>query len=66
MMTVKDIIKKEIDRLPEGALTEVLDFIQFLEQKREKRDLISASQMVSERSLGRIWDNEEDSVYDSL
>lgn len=65
-MTVKDLIKKEIDRLPEGALTEVLDFIQFLELKKEKHDLITASQMVSERSFEKVWDNEEDAVYDSL
>ncbi len=65
-MTVKDLIKKEIDRLPEGALNEVLDFIQFLELKKEKHDLITASQMVSERSFEKVWDNEEDAVYDSL
>jgi hypothetical protein len=39
-MTVKDIIKQEVEKLPESALSEVLDFIQFLELKREKGLLV--------------------------
>ncbi len=35
-MSVKDIIKNEIDKLPENLLQEVFDFIQFLESKRER------------------------------
>ncbi len=31
-MSVKEMIKNEIDKLPEGLLTEVYDFIQFLER----------------------------------
>ncbi|HAR46757.1 MAG: hypothetical protein A2X56_06875 [Nitrospirae bacterium GWC2_57_13] len=65
-MTVKDMIKKEVDKLPENVLDEVLDFIRFLELKKEKRDLIIASERISERTLARIWDNDEDAVYDTL
>ena len=65
-MTVKDIIKKEVDRLPEHALAEVLDFIQFLELKVEKGAFVKASQKLSERSFEKIWNNEEDAVYDNL
>ena len=65
-MTVKDIIKKEVDRLPENALAEVLDFIQFLELKAEKDTFVKASQKLSERSFNKIWNNEEDAVYDNL
>lgn len=65
-MTVKDIIKKEVDRLPEHALAEVLDFIQFLELKAEKGAFVKASQKLSERSFEKIWSNEEDAVYDNL
>ena len=35
-MSVKEMIKKEIDKLPENLLPEVFDFIQFLESKRER------------------------------
>lgn len=65
-MSVKEIIKNEIDKLPENLLQEVFDFIQFLETKREKAILVKASQELSRVSFGKIWDNEEDAVYDSL
>ncbi|MBF0538178.1 MAG: toxin-antitoxin system, antitoxin component, Xre family protein [Nitrospirae bacterium] len=65
-MTVKEIIKEEIDRLSEDTLVEVLDFIRFLEVKMERDMLVKGSQRLSEASFQKIWDNEEDSVYDSL
>ena len=65
-MTVKEMIKKEIDRLPENLLSEVFDFIQYLEIKREKGILVKASQDLSASAFQKIWDNEEDAVYDNL
>mgnify|MGYP001578736462 FL=1 len=65
-MSVKEVIKKEIDKLPEDILAEVFDFIQFLESKKEKTLLIRASQKLSEVSFKKVWDNEEDAVYDRL
>ncbi len=65
-MTVRDRIKKEVERLPESVLAEVLDFIQFLELKQEKHLLAKASQNLSETSFGKIWSNEEDAVYDNV
>ena len=65
-MSVKELIKHEIDKLSENLLHEVLDFIQFLEIKKEKMLLVKASQEMSQPSFERVWDNEEDAVYDSL
>jgi hypothetical protein len=65
-MSVKDLIKNEIDKLPENLLEEVFDFIRFLEIKREKILLTRASQKLSITSFEKVWDNEEDAVYDSL
>lgn len=65
-MSVKEMIKEEIDNLPENILSEVLDFIKFLEVKREKSFLVKTSQDLSTASFKKIWDNEEDAVYDSL
>ena len=65
-MLVKELIKEEIDRLPESILMEVLDFIRFLETNREKNILARGSQELSVPSFQKIWDNEEDAVYDSL
>ncbi len=64
-MTVRDLIKQEVEKLPESVLTEVLDFIHFLEQKRD-RNLAFAAQSISERSFEKVWDNEEDAAYDKL
>lgn len=60
------MIKQEIDNLPESILSEVFDFIKFLEVKREKSFLVKTSQDLSTGSFKKIWDNEEDAVYDSL
>lgn len=65
-MSVKEMVKKEIDKLPEGILIEVFDFIQFLEVNREKNIFAKASQELSTESFKKIWDNKEDAVYDSL
>ncbi len=65
-MSVKEMIKNEIEKLPENILQEVFDFIQFLENKKEKALLVKASQELSAASFEKVWDNEEDAVYDNL
>ena len=65
-MISKELIKKEIDKLPEDVLAEVFDFIKFLESKRERDLLVKSSQELSTSSFQRIWDNEEDAVYDTV
>ena len=65
-MTTKDIIQKEIEKLPDNLLSEVFDFIQFLEIKEQRTDIAKASQKLSDASFKKVWDNEEDSIYDSL
>lgn len=65
-MSINEMIKNEIDKLPEAILVEVFEFIQFLEFKKEKNLLAKVSQMSSLPSFQKIWDNEEDAAYDSL
>ena len=65
-MLVKELIKKEIDKLPEDILAEVFDFIQFLENKRERNLLVRSSQELSTKPFKRVWDNDEDAIYDTL
>jgi hypothetical protein len=65
-MSINEMIKNEIDKLPEAILVEVFEFIQFLEFKKEKNLLAKVSQMSSIPSFQKIWDNEEDAAYDSL
>ncbi len=65
-MLDKEVIKKELDKLPEDVLAEVFDFIQFLESKTERNSLVRSSRELSAASFQRIWDNEEDAIYDTL
>jgi hypothetical protein len=65
-MLDKELIKKEIDKLPEDVLAEVFDFIQFLEGKRERDLFVRSSQELSTTSFQRIWDNDEDAAYDTV
>ncbi len=65
-MTVKEMIKKEIDKLPENMLVEVYDFVRFLETKKGRELLTQASRKISETSFEKIWNNGEDSAYDKL
>jgi hypothetical protein len=61
MPNISQQIVASVDRLPDEAAREVLDFAQFLllrESAREDRDLISAQ----ERSLDD-WDNTEDDIW---
>ena len=65
-MLDKEVIKREINKLPEDVLGELLAFIQFLETKREGDLLARSSQALSAGSFQRIWDNEEDAIYDTV
>jgi hypothetical protein len=65
-MLDKELIKKEIDKLPEDVLAEVFDFIQFLESKRARDLFVRSSQELSATSFQRIWDNDEDAAYDMI
>lgn len=64
-MEVKELIFKEIENVPKPYLTEVLDFIRFLETKalEQKRELAIAS----ETSLKKDWlKSEEDEAWKDL
>jgi hypothetical protein len=65
-MSLKEEIKREIDKLPESLLAEVYDFIYFLDGKKDRDGLMKDYQELSETSFRKIWDNEEDSIYDNL
>lgn len=65
-MSVKDMIRDEVERLPEEALAEALDYMLFLEAKYTKTSVVKSAQALSAKSFNSIWDNEEDSAYDKL
>jgi len=65
-MSVREKLKKEIDVLPEDILQDIYDFVKFLEFRRERDIFRKVSERLSEESFKKIWNNEEDAIYDSL
>ena len=64
-MEVKELILKEIERVPEQYLAEILDFIRFLEEKALKEGMGTA--IASETSLKKDWlRHEEDEAWQNL
>ena len=65
-MSVKELLKIEIEKLPDNLAPEVYNFIIFLESQKDKQELARSVQALSEVSFEKIWDNEEDALYDKL
>lgn len=61
MQTAKILIKK-IKTFPPQRVAEVIDFVDFLTQK-EERKLVQSASRLSKDAFAKIWDNDEDAVY---
>ena len=64
-MTIADMVYKQVKTLPEPLAREVLDFIGFLRERRDRvewRDLMNAQA----KGLAAVWDNTEDKVWDDV
>jgi formate dehydrogenase maturation protein FdhE len=59
------VLTRKIRRLPPDKLAEVEDFVDFLEQ-REDRRLTQAASKLFEKSFSKVWDNPDDAAYDQL
>lgn len=55
----------KLRRLPPERLAEVADFVDFLQQREEKR-LTKTAAKLSEQSFSNVWDNPQDAAYDEL
>jgi hypothetical protein len=62
----EQILISKIRVLPPERLMEVEDFIDFLRQTSEDRQLRQAAAKLSEDTFSKVWDNPEDAEYDSL
>jgi hypothetical protein len=65
-LSVKEMLYREIDKLPDSLAPDIMDYIMFLENKMEKSELTQQVRTLSEESFSKIWDNEEDSIYDTI
>jgi len=64
-MTIADQVYSQVKLLPEPLAREVLQFIGYLRDGRDRaewRDLMQAQAI----SLESVWDNAEDKVWDNV
>ncbi len=64
-MTIADMVYEQVKSLPDQLAREVLDFVVYLRDRRERtdwRDLMDAQAA----SLAPVWDNAEDKVWDDV
>lgn len=64
-MTVAEQVYEQAKLLPEPLAREALDFVLFLRNRQERsewRNLMDAQAA----ALARVWDNEEDEVWNSV
>ena len=64
-MQTKQLLFEKIDQLSPQKIAEVIDFIDFI-ALREERKLAGSAAKLSEKSFSEVWDNDEDAVYDRL
>jgi hypothetical protein len=62
----EQILISKIRVLPPERLMEVEDFIDFLRQTSEDRQLRQAAARLSDDAFAKVWDNEDDAEYDRL
>jgi hypothetical protein len=64
-MSIADMVYEQVKALPEPLAREVLDFVGFLRERRDRgewRDLMNAQAS----ALAPVWDNAEDKVWDDV
>ena len=62
---IRELIDK-LEALPPERIAEVEDFIDFIKQRDQARQLTRAAATAAEPSLQKVWDNPDDAVYDTL
>ena len=64
-MQARELLFEKIERLPPQKIAEVINFVDFIVE-RDERKLVETATKFSEESFGRVWSNDEDAVYDEL
>ena len=64
-MQARELLFEKIEQLPPQKIAEVINFVNFLVE-REGKKLIESAAKLSEESFGRVWNNDEDAIYDEL
>jgi hypothetical protein len=59
-------LSDKIQTLSAEQISEVEDFVEFLRQRGQDRELVRSAAMVSTPALEAIWNNPEDDAYDAV
>ncbi len=62
---VQQMLKK-LEYLSPDHQAEVADFIDFLQQRDQEKGLRQGFKQASEDVFNKVWDNDDDAIYDSL
>lgn len=65
MQPLEQMIKK-LQHLSPERRAEVEDFIDFLQQRDQDQVLRHAYAQASQEAFNKVWDNDDDAVYDKL
>jgi len=61
----KETIIKQIEDLSPELVQEVIDFAEFLKNKRMKTSMVDPDLLLlQQESLGRIWDSKSEDLYE--
>jgi hypothetical protein len=52
--------------LPPEKIAEIEDFVDFLRQRPEDRQLARAATVLAEKAFAKVWSNPDDAAYDQL
>jgi len=61
-MTIAELVYEQVKTLPDHMAREVLDFVGYLRERGEWRDLMNAQSV----SLAPVWDTVDDKVWDDV
>ncbi len=57
---------EKLEHLSPERLAEIEDFIDFLNQRDQDKRLRQDYAQASEDAFGKVWDNDDDAIYDNL
>jgi len=60
------VLFDKIKQLPPQRVAEVEDFVDFLREREAGQQLTHAATAASVASFAKVWDNDEDAVYDRM
>jgi hypothetical protein len=65
-MNARATLIEKIEALPDDRIAEIEDFVDFIRQQIEKREIRRAFAAATEPAFAKVWENSQDSIYDAL